>query len=138
MTRVIVHGQRQHARPGQHQHAHDLFGGVRRGRDVVGGEHRQASEDVKSLVWLFRGGQRAADEHPAEALEGAAERRRWLTRPLPGHQMTAPDAGEAAVCGDAYEAIAGLGALDGLAPLEIRMGHGDRARSHLTSRCAIV
>jgi hypothetical protein len=41
--------------------------------------------------------------------------------------MAAPDAREAAVGGDANEAIAGLGSLDGLAPLEIGMGNGSRA-----------
>ena len=64
-----------------------------------------------------------------QPLQGAAKVRGRSARARTRHKVTAADACEAFVRRDPHEPVARLGALHGLAPLQVRMRDRDRARA---------
>src|SRR5262249_14626077 len=67
------HRERERSRAGEDEDAHDLLGRVRRGRDVVRGEYRDALEDPDAFVDLALRGDAGTEEDPAQQIGQVAE-----------------------------------------------------------------
>ena len=81
------HRQGERAGAGEQQHPHDLLGGVRRRRDVVGGEDREAGEHAEAFADLVMDRERTTEDGGARAREAAPDPRPRYRCRLPGDQL---------------------------------------------------
>ena len=126
------HREGERAGAGEHEDAHDLLGRVRRGRDVVRGEHREADEDVEPFGQLFVERDRATEEDRSSARQGSPDRRPRHRRRFPRHERVRTGVPE----------VRGVGAIDADPPIS-RLAAMDRAttadhRAAPTKRCTVA
>jgi hypothetical protein len=88
--------QRQRANASACEHAHDLFGGVRGGGEVIRREDRQPLEDANALLVLLLAGNASPNEHATRGFQGTPERTPGRERALCRHQVAALDQPELA------------------------------------------